>query len=468
MDAKRREALPTAKPMNLAARVKAFNERLSEPESMAGRSSGEEHELPVFAPPSPEALESQRLRREGLLVADEEESAALLEEQRRRSRGRFDLAPEARFVTDDLAVVADANVAATELLGLEVRLIRGHWLASFVAQSDLGRFRMALSELATEGETEVDLHLVGARGASAMVTLSASRAGDTALYSWCARRVPSTSGVREAPPRPERARREPEPVDALQQALDERERLLEDTRRQCSELASAQHERDVSMAVLAHELRGPMSAILGWTRLLRHPRMDPAQRERALEVIEQNALLQRALVDDLMDSSRMVAQRVEIERVPLNLGDVVGWVVDGAQPRATEKEITLTCELDDGCTVLGDPWRLSQVVTNLLTNALKFTPTGGAVSVSVTAGDGVATLRVADTGVGIAPDQLPRIFERFHQASHAHNADGGLGLGLFLVRTIVEMHGGTVSGESPGVGPGLGSVFTVTLPRTDG
>lgn len=469
MDAKRRESLPTAKPMSLAARVKAFTERLSEPESMAGRSPVEVHELPVFAPPSPEALESQSLRREGLLVVDEE-SATLLEEERRRSRRVFDLAPEARFVTDDLAVVTDANVAATEMLGLDARLIRGHWLASFVAQSDLGRFRMALSALASEGETEIDLHLVGARGASAMVTLSASRAGDTALFSWRAHRVSLTSGLRTVPPRPERSLdpRAVEPVDALQQALEERERLLEDTRRQCSELASAQHERDLSMAVLAHELRGPMSAILGWTRLLRHPRMDPAQRERALEVIEQNALLQRALVDDLMDSSRMVAHRVDIERVPLNLGDVVGWVVDGAQPRAAEKEIALTCEVADGCMVLGDPWRLSQVVTNLLTNALKFTPPGGAVSARVTAGDGVATLRVADTGVGIAHDQLPRIFERFHQASHAHNADGGLGLGLFLVRTIVEMHGGTVSGESPGVGPGKGSVFTVTLPLADG
>lgn len=255
-----------------------------------------------------------------------------------------------------------------------------------------------------------------------------------------------------------------EPADALLQALQERERMLEDSRRQCSELATAQHERDVTMAVLAHELRGPMSAILGWARLLRHPRIDPEQRERALEVIEQNALLQRALVDDLMDASRLLAQRVEIERLPLDLSEVVRWVTDGAQPRAAEKGIALSCEVAVDCVVQGDGWRLSQVVTNLLANALKFTPTGGSVSVTVSASEGLATLRVADTGVGIAPEHLPRIFDRFHQANQSHSSAGGLGLGLFLVREIVEMHGGTVLGESPGEGRGQGSVFTVTLP----
>jgi len=356
MDAKRRESLPIAKPTNLAARVRAFSERLRET-PVAPDEGGA---ATAIASLSAEAMESLSLRREGLLVVDDD-GAGLLEEERRRRRVVFDLAPEAR-------IVADANVAATV------------------------------------------------------------------------------------------------PADALRRALQERERMLEDSRRQCSELATAQRERDVTMAVLAHELRGPMSAILGWTRLLRHPRIDPEQRERALEVIEQNALLQRALVDDLMDASRLLAQRVEIERLPLNLSQVVGWVTDGAQPRAAEKGITLSCEVAVGCVVQGDGWRLSQVVTNLLANSLKFTPTGGSVSVTLSASDGVATLRVADTGVGIAPEHLPRIFDRFHQANQSHNSAGGLGLGLFLVREIVEMHGGTVIGESPGEGRGQGSVFTVTLP----
>lgn len=456
MDAKRRDSLPTAKPTNLAARVRAFSERLREPGDGPGASTD-------FASLSPEAQESLSLRREGLLVVDDDD-ASLLEEERRRSRVAFDLALEARFVTDELGVLTDANVAAAELLGLEAALLRGHRLASFVAPYDVGRFRLALTAVACEGESSVDLHMVRGEGASVLVTLSASRAAGTAGFSWCARRASMDSGIR-AVQRPPAV----EPIDALQHALEERERMLEDIRRQCSELTTAQHERDVTMAVLAHELRGPMSAILGWTRLLRHPRIDPEQRERALEVIEQNALLQRALVDDLLDTSRLLANRVEIERLPLDLSEVVRWVADGAQPRAAEKGIALSCTALVGCVVQGDGWRLSQVVTNLLANALKFTPTGGSVSVTLTAADGVATLRVADTGVGIAPEHLPRIFDRFHQANQTHSSAGGLGLGLFLVREIVEMHGGTVTGESPGGGLGQGSVFTVTLPlSTDG
>jgi len=456
MDAKRRDSLPTAKPTNLAARVRAFSERLREPGDGPGASTD-------FASLSPEAQESLSLRREGLLVVDDDD-ASLLEEERRRSRAAFDLALEARFVTDELGVLTDANVAAAELLGLEAALLRGHRLASFVAPYDVGRFRLALAAAACEGESSVDLHMARGEGASVLVTLSVSRAAGTAGFSWCARRASMDSGIR-AVQRPPAV----EPIDALQHALEERERMLEDIRRQCSELTTAQHERDVTMAVLAHELRGPMSAILGWTRLLRHPRIDPEQRERALEVIEQNALLQRALVDDLLDASRLLANRVEIERLPLDLSEVVRWVADGAQPRAAEKGIALSCTALAGCVVQGDGWRLSQVVTNLLANALKFTPTGGSVSVTLTAAEGVATLRVADTGVGIAPEHLPRIFDRFHQANQTHSSAGGLGLGLFLVREIVEMHGGTVTGESPGEGLGQGSVFTVTLPlSTDG
>ncbi|MDO9021236.1 MAG: HAMP domain-containing sensor histidine kinase [Deltaproteobacteria bacterium] len=258
-----------------------------------------------------------------------------------------------------------------------------------------------------------------------------------------------------------RALRRPAP-DAIEERLGALQRALEESQRLCAELAAAQHERDVALAVLAHELRGPMSAIAGWARLLRHPRIEPEQRARALEVIEQSALFQQALVDDLMDASRLTTGKLALAQARVDLCSLALLGVDGAMPAAAAAGISLTCQARGQCVVRGDAWRLSQVITNLVTNALKFTAAGGAVAVRVTAGDGVATLRVADTGVGIAPEQLQRIFERFHQAAPASDAGGGLGLGLFLVREIVEMHGGRVVGASPG--EGLGATFTVTLP----
>jgi signal transduction histidine kinase len=239
--------------------------------------------------------------------------------------------------------------------------------------------------------------------------------------------------------------------DPLSRALDE------------SEFSAAQQARDLSVAVLAHELRGPMSAILGSARLLRHPGVDPARRERALAVIEENAQLQRVLIDDLMDAARLGAHKVELEREPVDLAGVAACAVEGARPTATERRVTLTCDAPGAAVVRGDGRRLLQVVTNLVANALKFTPAGGAVTVSVTTDPCVATLRVTDTGVGIAPAQLTHVFECFHQGALPHDA-GGLGLGLFLVRAIVEMHGGQVVGAS--AGEGLGATFTVTLPLT--
>ena len=229
------------------------------------------------------------------------------------------------------------------------------------------------------------------------------------------------------------------------------------------DFSAAQQARDLSVAVLAHELRGPMSAILGSARLLRHPGVDPARRERALAVIEENAQLQRVLIDDLMDAARLGAHKVELEREPVDLAGVAACAVEGARPTATERRVTLTCDAPGAAVVRGDGRRLLQVVTNLVANALKFTPAGGAVTVSVTTDPCVATLRVTDTGVGIAPAQLTHVFECFHQGALPHDA-GGLGLGLFLVRAIVEMHGGQVVGASPG--EGLGATFTVTLPLT--
>ena len=442
----------------LDARIKAFSESLRELDSRAERLSAADRPSPTTPDDTAATLDLLRLQREELLVASEElreqseelsRTSGLLRDERVRGRIVFDLAPEARFVTDEFAVLHNANPAAADLLGVDGRFLRGKPLVAFIERDDVGRFRQALTQLASmEGSLEVALTLVRRDGERAAVTLVGTGAHETRLVFWSVRASPGAA------------------VDQAPQVLEEHERLIEDAQRQCAEFASFQQERDLSMAVLAHELRGPTSTILGWARLLRHPRIDPGPRERALAVIEENALLQLALVDDLLDSSRLAANKVELTKVPVDLGEVVGWAVESAQSRAAEQRIALTSDVPAACPVEGDARRLLQVITNLLTNALKFTPVGGAVSVRVTVGDGLATLRVADTGVGIAPAQLPQVFERFHQGAHKSESAGGLGLGLFVVREIVQMHGGSVTAASPG--EDLGAVFTVTLPLADG
>jgi signal transduction histidine kinase len=186
------------------------------------------------------------------------------------------------------------------------------------------------------------------------------------------RATPPESGIR--------ALRRPSP-DPLEERLGALQRALEDSQRLCVELAAAQHERDLAMAVLAHELRGPMSAIAGWARLLRHPRIEPEQRARALEVIEQSALLQQSLVDELMDASRLTTGKLALEQVRVDLCPLALLAVDGALPAAAAAGIALTCQAQGTCMVQGDAWRLSQVITNLVTNALKFTPADGTVAV---------------------------------------------------------------------------------------
>ncbi|MDB4932889.1 MAG: histidine kinase, partial [Myxococcaceae bacterium] len=377
-------------------------------------------------------------------------------------RTLFDLAPDARLVTDERAVIAEMNPAAAELLGVDAELAKGRGLAAFIDRDDQGRFRLALSALAREGSLEADLRLVGRAGLAVPVTLVASRGAGPGRLGWGVRVAPHESGIRATAHAPWALL--VERVDALQGALDERTAALEEALRERDRLAETLRERDLAMAVLAHELRGPMSAILGWSRLLRHPRAEAEQRARAVAVIEHHARLQQALVDALMDASRLSADKVDVARERVDLGAVVSMAIDGLRPDAAAVPVTLTWQERGVCTVRGDARRLSQVVSNLLANALKFTPAGGAVSVRLTAADGVATLRVADTGVGIAAGQLARVFERFHQGALGRGA-GALGLGLYLVREIVELHGGTVIGASPG--EGLGATFTVTLPLAE-
>jgi signal transduction histidine kinase len=227
------------------------------------------------------------------------------------------------------------------------------------------------------------------------------------------------------------------------------------------EAETANRMKDEFLATLSHELRTPLNAVLGWARMLRTAELGEARRRQALETIERNAAAQARLIDDMLDVSRIVTGKLRLRRQPLDLAWVARAAADVVRPTAESKRVELEVGVPAAAPLVGDADRLQQVVWNLLANAVKFTPTGGHVRLCVEPAEGGVRLTVADTGVGIEADLLPRIFERFWQAERRASR-AGLGLGLAIVKHLVEAHGGTVSAASPG--PGQGATFTVTLP----
>jgi PAS domain S-box-containing protein len=245
--------------------------------------------------------------------------------------------------------------------------------------------------------------------------------------------------------------------EALGQAL-----LAEQFARGQAEQASRM--KDEFLATLSHELRTPLNAILGWAHLLRRPAVKPAELAKAAEVIERNARSQATIIEDLLDMSGILSGKVRLDMKPADLSGVMRAAIETAQPPAHAKSVTIATHVGPGdMTVTGDADRLQQVLWNLLTNAVKFTPRGGRVDVHLEHVGGWAEVRVSDTGQGIEPDFLPFVFDRFRQAdASSTRKHGGLGLGLSIVKQLVELHGGEVAVSSEGAG--RGATFTVRLP----
>lgn len=229
---------------------------------------------------------------------------------------------------------------------------------------------------------------------------------------------------------------------------------------------SANVAKDQFLAVLSHELRSPLNVIVSWLAALRRGLQGP-QLERALDTLERNVRLQAQLIDDLLDVSRIVSGKLSLERRRIDLEAVVRTAIENARPIAAARGIALRAELEPPRgSILGDAQRLLQVVSNLLNNALKFTPGGGRVEVRLSGRDRWACLDVVDSGAGIAPDFLPHVFDRFRQSDEGDaGGHGGLGLGLSIVKHLVERHGGTVEARSDGIG--TGAHFAVCLPLDD-
>ncbi len=244
-----------------------------------------------------------------------------------------------------------------------------------------------------------------------------------------------------------------------------REALLEAERAARTEGERVARAKEEFLASLSHELRTPLAAILGWTTIMRRDKTDTATLQRGIDVVTRNAQALSQLVADLLDVSRIVSGKLSLRAEPVDLNRVAATATDTARPDAEAKGVRLVNELAPAALELrGDSARLHQVASNLLGNAIKFTRAGGTVTVSTAATEDGVELRVSDTGEGIAPDFLPHLFERFTQADgSAARQQGGLGLGLSIAKNLVELHAGTLTAFSPGVGEG--AVFTVSLPR---
>jgi len=253
-------------------------------------------------------------------------------------------------------------------------------------------------------------------------------------------------------------------VTERRQVEEERARLLERERAARNEAEETNRIKDEFLATLSHELRTPLNSILGWAHLLRSGRMDEADSAQGLDAILRNAGVQKQLIEDLLDMSRIISGKVYIELEPVSLVPALSAAVDAARPAAAAKGVHLEASLDvEAGQVLGDVTRLQQLVGNLLTNAIKFTPAGGKVHLGLEIDAREAHIIVSDNGTGIDPAFLPHIFDRFRQADASSTREhGGLGLGLAIVHHLVTLHHGTVEAHS--AGKGRGATFTVRLP----
>ena len=466
----------TFQAQNFRSKVDVFTTELEKNRARA-RHLGLEEDLTSDDPVQlREAVEQLRLQHEELEVAEEELRAQLeelgksslrLEAERERYRALFDFAHDALFVTDLHGAIREANIAAGELTNFDSHYLKGKPLAAFIERDLKFDFRTALSR-AADGETvELEARIEGRRGRQVRVTLRGARAYDPKRLLWSARPlealVRSASAEHSEPPpsgdaydEPEASRRERE----LEGQLEEKVHLLDRAKETQRELEEANQVKDRSLAIISHELRAPMQAILGWTHMLRTQSLEPSLHERGLTIIERNCRTQAELIENLFDLSRMVAKKLHVDREALDLGSVVALVTDTMLGAARQQKVELVSEIEEDIWILGDQARLQQIITNLIVNALRHSSEGTQIKVTLRANVDVAEIVVADQGEGIEPAMLERIFDCFEQGVSGYKK--GLGLGLFLVRGLVHMHEGWVRAES--AGRGKGARFIVAIP----
>ena len=416
------------------------------------------------------SIDELRIRHEEQNVAEEQLRAQLDElavgatrarADRDRYRALFDQSPDGYFVTDALGVIRDVNVAAAKLVNIEARFLLGKPLAALVDVADARLLRERIAALRTQETGEVELRLRPRGGEPLWCGMKAAVLQDGSGILWVTRNTQErhvASGVLS------RKHEDLQGVDSrrvadLERANRDQEELLVRERRLREELVMADVAKDRLIAVLSHDLRGPLHGVLGWTQLLRRETLDGKARDRALAAIEQSARAQVRLLDELLDISRIASDSVQLERVAIDLSALAEAERDALAPAALEREVVVESTITAGVIVTGDRARLQHLVRTLLTRALASSARGGHIDLRVDADAVHARVVVRDDGRGFAPERATTLFELVGEPS----TDGlsGDAVGLYIVRRIAELHEGAVVAESAGVG--LGSQLTVTL-----
>jgi PAS domain S-box-containing protein len=356
------------------------------------------------------------------------------------------------FMLDPTGHVATWNPGARKTKGYEAAEIIGRHFSAFYTPEDRerGKPERVLETVRREGRFEEEGWRIRKDGtrfwANVVISMLRDEEGQAVGFAKVTRDLTARRAAEET---------------ARELAREQSARLVAETVARKAE--ETNRVKDEFLATVSHELRTPLNAIVGWSSILRQRQLDPAV-SRAIEIIERNAHAQVKIIEDILDVSRIITGKLRIDPRPTDLISITNQALDVVRHSASAKQINLDFrQATEACSFVGDPERIQQVVWNLLSNAIKFTGSGGAVHIDVQRTDTSATLSVTDTGLGIDPDFLPYLFERFKQGdSSTTRRFGGLGLGLAIVRHIAELHGGSVSASS--AGRGHGSTISVTLP----
>jgi PAS domain S-box-containing protein len=414
------------------------------------------------------SLEELRISQEVLHQQNQEllEAQVALDVERQRYRNLFEFAPDGYLITDTNGNIQNANQAACLLLKVSQPSLMGQPLPLYVTEAERCAFYAELDRLPQIGRIQEWVTQLQPCGASAFdaaltVTTVSDATGTVVSLRWLVRDITERKQLEAAQLRATLAEMSNQ---ALEAEIAQRKQLEQELRQQAKFLHQANTLKDEFLAIVSHELRSPLNAILGWAQMLGSRQLDGTMMARAVETIERNAKVQVKLIEDLLDISRIIRGSLHLNIRPVNLVSVIRAAIDAVQLAVTAKNIEILPVLDESASLVsGDSDRLQQIIWNLLSNAIKFTPRQGQIEVRLERVASNAVITVRDTGQGIDPAFLPYVFDRFRQAERAttrhHN---GLGLGLAIVRQLVEMHGGAVAADS--LGEGQGATFTVQIP----